>query len=75
MGLYIVSGHSHHYYHKNRYYRWHKGAWEKSTHFKGPWKVVSARKLPKSLQKQKHKKYHKERHKKKHKEAKEKKAG
>ncbi|MDH3216188.1 MAG: hypothetical protein OEN01_07845 [Candidatus Krumholzibacteria bacterium] len=51
LGVYVVSGRSHHYYHRDRYYRSHGGVWEVSVHINGPWQSVSHHKLPPGLQK------------------------
>ncbi|NIO28552.1 MAG: hypothetical protein GTO29_08365 [Candidatus Latescibacteria bacterium] len=55
IGVYIVTGYSHHYFCKDRYYRLNKGYWQYSVHIKGPWKPVSEKKLPPGLRKQKFK--------------------
>ena len=73
MGLYVVSGHTDHYFHKNKYYRWRAGTWQRSSHFGGPWKKVTTKKLPHGLKHEKLKKEKKEKHKKEDKGKKEKK--
>lgn len=52
LGVYLVDGHSGHYFSEGSYYRSHKGSWQISAHFEGPWSSVSKSKLPKGLQKQ-----------------------
>ena len=55
IGVYVVSDHSHHYFHKNKYYRLKKGSWEISSRLDGPWKPIKEKKLPPGLQKRKSK--------------------
>lgn len=50
LGLYLVSGHRDTYYHRDHYYRLHRGTWEMSQEMKGPWHKVAYKKLPRSLQ-------------------------
>ncbi len=47
--LYVVSGHTGVYFHKDSYYRQHDGGWQLSVQVDGPWKVASSKKLPKGL--------------------------
>jgi hypothetical protein len=49
MGLYIVSEYTDHYYHKDKYYRWRDGGWERSSHVDGKWKKISTKRLPSGL--------------------------
>lgn len=49
LGVYLVDGHKGYYYHEGEFYRSHKGKWQASAHFNGPWKKVSESKLPKNL--------------------------
>ncbi len=48
-GVYVVVGFLDHYYHRERYYRWHRDRWEISASFDGDWKSMSAKKLPSGL--------------------------
>jgi len=49
--VYVVKGHSDHYFHNKHYYRSTKSGWEFTTHLDGPWKPASSKKLPKGLRK------------------------
>lgn len=51
IGVYIVVGHTHHYYCKDRFYRLDGGSWEVCSHLDGKWTPVSEKKLPKGLHK------------------------
>jgi len=51
LALYVIEGHAGHYYCDGRYYRSHRGGWQISAHFEGPWKSVSVSKVPSSLHK------------------------
>jgi len=47
--VYVVSGHTSVYFHKDSYYRQEYGNWQISAQVDGPWKGVPSRKLPKGL--------------------------
>lgn len=47
--VYVVSGWTNHYFHKDRYYRVTKSGWQVTKKFGGSWKSVSTSKLPKGL--------------------------
>ena len=53
--MYLVSGHSNHFFYKDKYYRLHNSSWEASVHFDGPWKSVNEKKLPPGLKQHKNK--------------------
>jgi hypothetical protein len=53
-GVYVVDGHNGYYFHEGNFYRSHKGKWQKSRRFKGPWKKISESKLPKGLNNDQH---------------------
>jgi hypothetical protein len=50
MGVYVASGYAEVYYHKDWYYRMHKGKWQESRHVEGPWRKCSVKKVPPGLQ-------------------------
>jgi len=54
LGIYAVDGHKDYYFHEGDFYRSHKGKWQMSVHFEGPWKKVSKSKLPKELNNTQH---------------------
>jgi hypothetical protein len=54
LGVYIVHGYQGHYFSDGNYYRSHKGAWQISVDFGGPWKKISETKVPKSLHGEQH---------------------
>ena len=47
LGIYAVDGYNGYYVHEDGFYRSHKGKWQISAHFEGPWKKISESKLPK----------------------------
>ncbi len=49
LGVYVVVGVAHHYYHERRYYRKSRGRWEAAAEFHGSWVVISEDKLPPGL--------------------------
>lgn len=49
LGVYVVVGLDHHYFHDGHYYRLHSGAWQLSVDLDGPWKAASHRSLPRGL--------------------------
>lgn len=49
MGLYVVVGHSDHYYHDGYFYRLSGGLWEISLKLDGGWKFASENSLPPGL--------------------------
>lgn len=49
-GVYVVVGHSDHYYHNGYFYRLRGSLWEMSLKPNGNWKVVSGKSLPMGLQ-------------------------
>ena len=49
LDVYQVSGRSNYYFHDKHYYRSTSSGWEITTHFEGPWKPISTKKLPKGL--------------------------
>lgn len=49
-GIYVVVGHSDHYYHDGHFYRLRGGLWEMSLKPNSGWKVVSGKSLPMGLQ-------------------------
>lgn len=48
-GVYVVVGHSDHYYHDGHFYRLRSSIWEMSPKPDGHWKVVSQKSLPMGL--------------------------
>jgi hypothetical protein len=52
IGVYVVSGHGDAYYHKDWYYRMHKGQWQNSRHIEGPWRKCNDKKVPRGLHSQ-----------------------
>jgi hypothetical protein len=48
-GVYVVVGHSDHYYHDGYFYRFRDSIWEMSLKPDSGWKVVSGRSLPMGL--------------------------
>lgn len=50
LGVYVVVGHSDHYYNDGYFYRLSGGVWEMSLELNGRWKVVSDNSLPVGLQ-------------------------
>jgi len=47
--VYVVDGRKGYYFHEGDFYRTHKGEWQVSVRFDGPWKPISESKLPKGL--------------------------
>ena len=54
LGIYAVDGHKGYYFHEGDFYRSHKGKWQMSANFGGPWKKISESKLPKGLNNNQH---------------------
>ena len=50
LGLYVVIGHTDHYYHDGYFFRFRGGIWERCPKPDGHWKVVSDKSLPIGLQ-------------------------
>ncbi len=46
---YLVEGHTHHYYYRNRYYRFFDNRWQMAVRIGGPWNVVAVASVPVSL--------------------------
>jgi hypothetical protein len=46
---YVVEGHAHHYFYRDRYYRFVSDRWEAGGRLKGPWVSVEATALPIAL--------------------------
>ena len=57
-GVYVVIGHSGHYFSNDLYYRVGGEHWEISSGINGPWRVTDYSKIPPGLQKQKKGKGH-----------------
>jgi len=52
LGVYLVEGHPHCYYHRGRFYRVDNGVWVSTTNFKaGKWKKAKRNSLPPGLAK------------------------
>jgi hypothetical protein len=51
LGVYAVVGLPGLYFHRDQYLRLHAGAWQRAARTKGPWVVVSTRKVPPGLHK------------------------
>ncbi len=49
LNSYLVKGHTHHYYHRNRYYRFLDNRWQMGLRIGGPWNVVAVASVPVSL--------------------------
>ena len=49
LGVYVVVGHSDHYYHDGYFYRLQGGLWEMSLSLDGHWKVAPEKSLPAGL--------------------------
>ena len=49
LGSYVVEGHTHHYYHRSRYYRFADNGWQMAVRIGGPWNVVAVASVPVSL--------------------------
>lgn len=49
LGCYAISGHSHHFFHRDHYYRFQLGQWERAPRFSGPWRRVQRTVLPPGL--------------------------
>jgi len=46
---YVVQGYTHHYFHHDRYYRYHRGRWEAGPRLRGQWVPTEVRALPHGL--------------------------
>jgi hypothetical protein len=46
---YVVENHTHHYYHRSRYYRFADNGWQMAVRIGGPWNVVAVASVPVSL--------------------------
>lgn len=57
LGVYVVLGHDHYFFHGDRFYRDHDGRWLVSAQFHGPWVSVAVTDLPSGLRVTKHKKH------------------
>lgn len=53
IGVYLVMGYDHYYFHGDRFYRLTNGSWEVSVEIGGKWKTIPDKKVPPGL----HKKY------------------
>jgi len=51
MGVYLVMGHDHCYFHKDTFYRLTNGSWEVSVEIGGKWRTIPDKKVPPGLQK------------------------
>jgi len=49
IGVYVVVGHSDHYYHDGYFYRLRGGLWEMSLKFDGNWRIASEKSVPAGL--------------------------
>ena len=52
LGVHVVIGRDHLYFHAERYYRLEDGAWTASVRLDGPWDRIEVRRLPSGLRKQ-----------------------
>ncbi|MFC1604136.1 hypothetical protein ACFL5F_03825 [Planctomycetota bacterium] len=50
LGVYVVVGHSDHYYHDGYFFRLRGSIWEMSPKLDGHWKIASQKSLPMGLQ-------------------------
>jgi hypothetical protein len=57
LGVYVVLGHDHHFFHGDRFYRQHDGKWLVSAQFHGPWVTLAVTDLPSGLRVTRHKKH------------------
>ena len=46
LGVYLVGGNEHHYFHEGHYLRWHDGVWQLSASLGGGWVVVAPTRVP-----------------------------
>ncbi len=51
IGVYVVVGHDHYYFHKDSFYRLNNESWEVSVEIAGKWSAVPDKKLPPGLRK------------------------
>ena len=51
LGVYVVVGRPHYYYHNHNYYRYDRGHWYSSRQLDGGWRDYDQRKLPRGLSK------------------------
>ena len=51
LGVYVVVGRPHYYYHNDHYYRYNGGRWYSSRQMSGNWRDYDYRKLPPGLAK------------------------
>ena len=51
IGVYLVMGHHHYYFHKDSFYRLTTGSWEVSVEIGGKWRTIPDKKVPPGLQK------------------------
>ncbi len=51
IGVHVVAGHAHHYFHRDRYYRLRAGHWEVSADWNGRWTRIEVSALPAGLAK------------------------
>ena len=49
LGVYVVVGHAHHYFHDGRYYRLHESGWRVSAKLDGHWVEIKIKDLPRGL--------------------------
>jgi hypothetical protein len=49
LGVYVVVGRPHHYFHDGRYLRTRSGVWEASATLDGGWLVVGSGQIPATL--------------------------
>ena len=52
LGVYLVVGQGHYFY-RDRFYRWHKGAWHVGRRARGPWRRAGDHEVPRRLFKSK----------------------
>ena len=51
IGVYLVMGHDHCYFHKDRFYRRTNGSWQVSIELGGKWSTIPDKKVPPGLEK------------------------
>jgi hypothetical protein len=51
IGVYLVMGHDHCYFHKDSFYRFTNGSWEVSVGIDGKWRTIPGKKVPPGLKK------------------------
>lgn len=54
LSIYVVDGHEGYFFFEGEFFRSHKGKWQSSRQFNGPWKKISESKLPKGLRNAQH---------------------